>query len=169
MKLNDETVMAGLQARLAARLESGATCGPFCAAVVDRDGAIVAEAVNSVVDSGQSNCHAEMNAIALAERELGTWNLSGKGLSLFATAEPCMMCLGGILWSGIERVVYGVPTADVERITGFDEGFKPAWRDEFAKRGIHVVGPLCADAGKKILADYVRRKGVIYQTTKVKP
>ena len=48
--------------------------------------------------------------------------------------------------------VYGVPTADVERITGFDEGFKPAWRDEFERRGIHVVGPLCADADKKILS-----------------
>ena len=159
----DETIINGLQARLAERIASGDTCGPFIAAIADRDGKIIAEAANSVVDSGQSHCHAEMNVIALVERELGTWNLSGRGFTLYASAEPCMMCLGGILWCGIERVVYGVSTAAVERITGFDEGFKPSWRDEFAKRGIEVVGPLCEDVGEKVLRDYVGRKGVIYQ------
>ena len=152
-----------LQKRLAERLAKGDTCGPFIAAIADRDGNILSEAANSVVDSRQSHCHAEMNAISLAERKLGTWNLSGRGLTLYTSAEPCMMCLGGILWCGIERVVYGVSTADVERITGFDEGFKPKWRDEFAKRGIAVSGPLLEDLGRSVLSDYVRRAGVFYQ------
>ncbi len=162
-RLSDEAMVEGLQKRLAERIAKGETCGPFIAAIADRDGNILAEAANSVVDSGQSNCHAEMNAISLAEQKLGTWNLSGRGLTLYASSEPCMMCLGGILWSGIERVVYGVPTADVERITGFDEGFKPKWREEFARRGIEVVGPLLEDLGRSVLADYVRRAGVVYQ------
>ena len=161
--VSDEDVIEGLQKRLAERLAKGNTCGPFIAAIADRSGKILSEAANSVVDSGQSHCHAEMNAISLAERALGTWNLSGRGLTLYTSAEPCMMCLGGILWSGIERVVYGVSTADVERITGFDEGFKPKWRDEFSKRGIEVVGPLLEDLGRSVLADYVRRSGIIYQ------
>lgn len=160
----DEAVIEGLQKRLAARLAQGDTCGPFLAAILDRDGNVLAEAANSVVASGQSHCHAEMNAISLAERQLGRWNLSGRGLTLYASAEPCMMCLGGILWCGIERVVYGVSTADVERITGFDEGFKPKWRDAFAKRGIEVVGPLLEDLGRSVLSDYVRRAGTIYQS-----
>ena len=159
----DEAVIEALQNRLAERIAMGDTCGPFIAAIADRSGKILSEAANSVVDSGQSHCHAEMNAISLAERALGTWNLSGRGLTLYTSAEPCMMCLGGILWSGIERVVYGVSTADVERITGFDEGFKPKWRDEFSKRGIEVVGPLLEDLGRNVLADYVRRAGIIYQ------
>ena len=164
-KTTDESFVKGLQARLADRLAKGDTCGPFIAAVVDGDGGIVAEAVNSVVDSGQSHCHAEVNALSLAERRLGTWDLSGRGLTLYASAEPCMMCLGAILWSGIERVVYGVSTAAVESITGFDEGFKPSWRDEFAKRGIEVEGPLLEDVGKRVLSDYVvRRAGIIYQS-----
>ena len=66
-------------------------------------------------------CHAEMNAIALAEKALGPWNLAGRGLTLYTTAEPCMMCVGGILWSGIKKVVYGVPSDRVEALTGFDE------------------------------------------------
>lgn len=156
--------MEWLQARLAERLAKGDVCGPFIAAIAGRDGKIIAEAANSVVSSGHSHCHAEMNAIALAESELGTWNLSGRGLTLYASSEPCMMCLGGILWCGIERVVYGVPTSAVEKITGFDEGVKPSWRDEFAKRGIEVVGPLLQDVGEKVLRDYVSRSGVIYQS-----
>lgn len=158
----DEAIVEGLQKRLAERIASGDTCGPFIAAIADRDGNILSEAANSVVDSGQSHCHAEMNAISLAEQKLGTWNLSGRGLTLYTSAEPCMMCLGGILWCGIERVVYGVSTADVERITGFDEGFKPKWHEEFVKRGIEVVGPLLEDLGRSVLADYVRRAGIVY-------
>ena len=159
----DEAIIEGLQARLAERIAKGDGCGPFIAAVADGEGNIIAEAANSVVASGQSHCHAEVNAIALAERNLGTWNLSGRGLTLYASSEPCMMCLGAILWCGIERVVYGVSTPSVERITGFDEGIKPSWREEFAKRGIEVVGPMLEDVGEKVLEDYVRRGGVKYQ------
>ena len=61
-------------------------------------------------------------------------------LELYVTAEPCIMCAGAIMWSGIKRVFYGVNSSDVERITGFDEGFKPDWINEFAKRNIAVFG-----------------------------
>lgn len=161
--MDDIAIMLGLQARLLSRIEKGDKCGPFAAAIAGPDGAILAEAANSVVSSCRSHCHAEMNAIALLEEKLGTWNLSGKGLTLYASAEPCMMCLGGILWAGIERVVYGVSTETVERITGFDEGFKPMWQEEFAKRGIEVKGPLCEEAGVKALSEYIERSGVVYQ------
>lgn len=73
-----------------------------------------------------------------------------------------MMCVGGILWSGIGRVVYGVATESVERITGFDEGFKPNWRDEFAKHGIEVVGPVAPEVGEAVLTEYMNRQGVVY-------
>ena len=165
----DESIMEGLQTRLAERIAKGDNCGPFIAAIADGEGKIVAEAANSVVASGQSHCHAEVNAIALAERKLGRWNLSGRGLTLYASSEPCMMCLGAILWCGIERVVYGTSTPAVERITGFDEGIKPSWREEFAKRGIEVVGPLLEDRGEKVLEDYVRSGGITYQSKRMQP
>lgn len=125
-------------------------------------GAVVAESANSGVPSQCSHNHAEMNALALAEKALGSWKLAGCGLTLYTTAEPCMMCVGGILWSGIGRVVYGVATESVERITGFDEGFKPNWRDEFAKHGIEVVGPVAPEVGEAVLTEYMNRQGVVY-------
>jgi len=158
----DEPMMRQLQATLLGKIQAGEPCGPFYAAVVDADGQIVVESANSVASENCSHNHAEMNAITLAERHFGSWNLAGRGLTLYATSEPCMMCVGGILWSGIERVVYGVPTQSVERITGFDEGFKPSWREEFARRNIEVVGPVAAEVGEAVLAEYMRRAGVVY-------
>ena len=162
-ELRDEEMIRKLQGTLLAKIRGGDPCGPFYAAVVDEQGAVVAESANSVVPSKCSHNHAEMNAIALAEKTLGSWNLADRKLTLYTTAEPCMMCVGGILWSGISRVVYGVATASVERITGFDEGFKPNWRDEFARRGIEVVGPVAAEVGEGVLAEYMRRQGVVYR------
>lgn len=158
----DEAMIRRLQETLLKKICGGDRCGPFYAAVVDAEGSVVAESANSVVSSQCSHNHAEMNAISLAEKRLGSWNLAGRGLTLYTTAEPCMMCVGGILWSGIGRVVYGVATDAVERITGFDEGFKPNWQEEFARRKIGVVGPVLSEVGEAVLAEYMRRQGVVY-------
>ena len=160
--MSDEAMIRRLQETLLTKIRGGEACGPFYAAVVDATGMVVAESANSVVPSKCSHNHAEMNAIALAEKNLGTWNLAGHGLTLYTTAEPCMMCVGGILGSGIGRVVSGVATEAVERITGFDEGFKPNWQAEFAKRKIDVVGPVVPVVGEAVLAEYMRRQGIVY-------
>jgi len=160
--MTDEQMMMRLQETLRAKIERGEGCGPFHAAIVDADGNVVAEESNVVVKTNCSHAHAEMQAIAAAERKFGSWNLAKRGLTLYTTAEPCMMCVGGILWSGIERVVYGVSTEDVERLAGFDEGFKPQWKEEFARRGISVVGPVLPELGRQVLTVYRECQGVVY-------
>ena len=137
--------------------------GPFLAAIYDSKGNLVAKTANSVVNKSCSNNHAEMNAIKLAEKKLGTYDLSPHNLSIYITSEPCMMCLGAIMWSGIKAVYYGVPSNRVKKITGFDEGFKPNWFDEFKKRGIVVYGQIETDAGEKVLKDYVSSGHTVYK------
>ena len=137
--------------------------GPFLAAIYDDDGNLIAKAANSVVNKTCSHNHAEMNAIKLAEKKLGTYDLSPYNLSIYVTSEPCMMCLGGIMWSGIKAVYYGVPSSRVTKITGFDEGFKPDWFKEFKKRGITVYGQIETDAGEKVLKDYVSQGHTVYK------
>ncbi len=137
--------------------------GPFLAAVYDSKGNLVAKAANNVVNKSCSNNHAEMNAIKLAEKKLGTYDLSRYNLSLYVTSEPCMMCLGGIMWSGIKAIYYGVPSNKVSKITGFDEGFKQNWHNEFKKRGITVYGQIEQEAGEKILKDYVNQGHTVYK------
>jgi tRNA(Arg) A34 adenosine deaminase TadA len=138
-------------------------CGPFLAAIYDSNGNLVAKAANNVVKKSCSNNHAEINAIKLAEKKLGTYDLSPYDLSLYVTSEPCMMCLGGIMWSGIKAVYYGIPSERVTKITGFDEGFKQNWYNEFKKRGITVYGQIEQDVGEKILKDYVSQRHTIYK------
>jgi tRNA(Arg) A34 adenosine deaminase TadA len=137
--------------------------GPFLAAIYDSKGNLIAKAANSVVNKYCSHNHAEMNAIKLAEKKLRTYDLSKHNLSLYVTSEPCMMCLGAIMWSGIKEVYYGVPSKRVTKITGFDEGFKPDWFNEFKKRGITVYGQIEQGAGEQVLQDYVTQGHTIYE------
>lgn len=137
--------------------------GPFLAAIIDENGKVIAKTANSVVSEGCSNNHAEMNAIKMAQNNLGTYDLSKYNLSLYVTSEPCIMCIGGIMWSGIKAVYYGVPSKRVEEITGFDEGFKPNWFEEFKNRGITVYGNIEVKAGEKVLNDYVNGGKIVYQ------
>ncbi len=137
--------------------------GPFLAAIYDNDGNLIAESANSVLSDKCSNNHAETNVIRAAEEKLGTHDLSKYNLSLYITAEPCMMCIGAIMWSGIRAVYYGVPSITVEKITGFDEGFKPNWLHEFATRNITVYGNIAPESGERVLRDYVTNNGTIYK------
>lgn len=161
-KLNTATqIILGLQKELKKHINQGH--GPFLAAIYDANGNLIAKAANSVVNKSCSHNHAEMNAIKLAEKKLGTYDLSPYNLSIYITSEPCMMCLGAIMWSGIKAIYYGVPSEQVTKITGFDEGFKPNWFDEFKKRGIVVYGQIETDTGEKVLKDYVSNGHTVYK------
>ncbi len=91
--------------------------GPFGACIV-KDGRLLAVARNTVLASRDPTCHAEVNAIRLAARRLGTHALSG--CRLYSTTEPCPMCFAAIHWAGIKTVVYGTRIAEVARL-GFRE------------------------------------------------
>ena len=93
--------------------------GPFGAVVV-KDGRIVAVASNSVTRDNDPTAHAEVNAIREACRILGTYDLSG--CVIYASCEPCPMCLGAIYWAHIDRVFYGGTRMDAEE-AGFDDAF----------------------------------------------
>ena len=140
--------------------------GPFVAAIYDSEGNLVVKVANSVVNEHCSNNHAEMNAIKAAEQKLGTYDLAPYNLKLYVTAEPCIMCVGGIMWSGIKEVYYGVPSKTVEEITGFDEGFKPHWFKEFKKRGIVVYGNIEPELGEQELHKYVNDGKEVYKPSR---
>lgn len=154
-------IIIGLQRELPRFIAKGS--GPFLAAVYDANGKLIAQKANSVVSKKCSHNHAEMNAIKAAEKALKTYDLSAHNLSLYVTAEPCMMCLGGIMWSGIKEVYYGVPSSIVEKETDFDEGFKPGWLEEFKHRGITVYGNIEVEAGRKVLNEYVQQNHTVYK------
>ena len=154
-------IIAALQYELEELAELGS--GPFAAAIYDAEGNLVVKMPNTVTLDNCSHNHAEMNVIKAAEEKLGTYDLSPFHLILYSTSEPCLMCMGGIMWSGIKEVYYGVPTESVEEITGFDEGYKPGWREEFKKRGIIVYGNIERELGEQALRNYVAKGKTIYK------
>ena len=94
--------------------------GPFGCVIV-KDGNIVGKGHNEVIKRNDPTCHGEMEAIRDACARLGTEDLSG--CELYTTAEPCPMCLGGILWANIKRVYYGCSRQDTHGIGFRDDVF----------------------------------------------
>jgi tRNA(Arg) A34 adenosine deaminase TadA len=92
--------------------------GPFGAVIV-RDGKIIGEGWNRVVVSGDPTAHAEVTAIRNAAAATGHFDLSGT--TIYASCEPCPMCLAAIHWARIGRIVYAAACGDAASI-GFDDG-----------------------------------------------
>ena len=91
--------------------------GPF-AAVVVKDGRIIAEGANCVPSTNDPTAHAEVVAIRAACRLLGNFQLTG--CEIYTTCEPCPMCLGAIYWARPARVFYAATAEDAARF-GFDD------------------------------------------------
>lgn len=144
------------------------TGGPFGAAIFDMEtNRLISVGMNLVETANCSVLHAEVVAIILAQKSLGNYDLGAKSLpqcELVTSVEPCAMCLGAIPWSGIKRVVCGARDEDARAI-GFDEGDKPAgWIKSLEKRGIMVDRDVCRKDAARILADYQRLGGLIYNS-----
>lgn len=95
---------------------------PFGAAIFNPHGNLVVAAHNEVRAHVDPTAHAEVVAIRLACRKVGSKSL--KGFWLFATCEPCPMCAAATVFAGIEQVVFGASVADARK-AGFGELQEP--------------------------------------------
>ena len=91
--------------------------GPFAALVV-RDGEIVGRGTNVVTTLNDPTAHAEVTAIRRACDALDDFELAG--CTLYATCEPCPMCLGAAYWARLDRVYYAATQEDAAD-AGFDD------------------------------------------------
>jgi len=93
--------------------------GPF-AAIVVKDGHVIATGVNSVTSANDPTAHAEVTAIREACRALGAFQLTG--CEIYTSCEPCPMCLGAIYWARPDRVYFAATASDAAE-AGFDDSF----------------------------------------------
>lgn len=91
--------------------------GPFGAVVV-RGGRILGEGGNRVIVDADPTAHAEVVAIREACRTVGDYHL--QGAELYASCEPCPMCLAALHWARIGRVFYASPR-EAAAEAGFDD------------------------------------------------
>lgn len=78
---------------------------PVGCVIVSPDGHIIGEGRNRREADGLATAHAEVEAINMACKTLGTWRLSC--CTLYVTLEPCPMCAGAIINARIDEVRYG--------------------------------------------------------------
>jgi tRNA(Arg) A34 adenosine deaminase TadA len=144
------------------------TGGPFAAAVFEREtGRLLGAGVNRVEPLNLSPAHAEIMACAFAQKTLKTFDLNAvhSGSELVTSSQPCLMCLGAILWSGVTRLTYGATSADVQGIVGFDEGPLPRdWQGELNRRGITVAGEFLRAEAIEVLELYKKMAGTVYNS-----
>ncbi|MFB0975264.1 MAG: nucleoside deaminase [Tolumonas sp.] len=141
------------------------TGGPFASIIVHRqNGRILSVGVNQVVVQNNSTLHGEVMAIMLGEQRLQQFSLNSLSdeYELFTSCEPCAMCMGAILWSGVKRLVCAA-TGDDARAIGFDEGpvFEQSY-DYLRNAGIDIVRNVQQTVGKEVLELYLRNGGKLY-------
>lgn len=87
--------------------------GPFGAVIV-KDGVVISQACNEVLCSHDPTAHAEVLAIRRASEVLDNYDLSG--CVLYATGEPCPMCLSAIIWANVKEVHFCASAEEAEAI-----------------------------------------------------
>ena len=164
---SDEDRM-GVAVELARQNVVRGTGGPFGAGVFEsRGGGLVAAGVNSVTRLGNSVLHAETMAIMLAQARLGTYTLSAaadEDYLLVTSCEPCAMCLGATLWSGVRGLVCGATKEDATAV-GFDEG--PVFAESWAyleRRGVRTAREILRRDAAAVLRLYRDSGGAIYNS-----
>jgi guanine deaminase len=113
----DDSLVLRQAIRLAAAHSASGHNGPF-GAVVARDGQVVGEGWNQVVERHDPTAHAEVMAIRAACARLETHDLSD--CVLYSSCEPCPLCLAAVYWARIPRVVYAAGKQDAAD-AGFDD------------------------------------------------
>lgn len=146
------------------------TGGPFGCAIFEKDTStgiakLFSVGANRVTILNNSTLHGETVAIQFAQKKLRTYSMrqvsNDKEYIMCTSCEPCAMCLGATLWSGVHEIICSAAKEDAESI-GFNEGpvFDESYR-QLEQSGIKVKRKILQAQGAQILQEY-GKTGLIY-------
>lgn len=128
-----------------------AACGEVpVGCVIVKDGRVIGRGRNRREERQAAWSHAEMEAMAQANRALGTWRLDG--CTLYVTLEPCPMCAGAILNARIPKVFYGAR----DSAFGACGGVTNLFMEQFPHRPA-LVGGILAEDCQAVLAEFFEK------------
>ncbi len=127
--------------------------GPFGAVIV-RAGEVIAQGCNQVTSSNDPTAHAEMVAIRAAARKLGMPSLAG--CTIYASCEPCPMCLAAIYWSRLDRLYFACTSADAAAAGFDDDVFYKEISRPVAERSIPTA-PLLRDEAWPVMQEWIAK------------
>ena len=116
-------------------------------AVIVKDGVVLAAAHNMREQKQNALSHAEIEAINLACKNLGSWRLDG--CEMYVTLEPCPMCTGAIINARIKTVIFGAFDKNagcmdsVINLCDYPLGHK-----------VEIYAGICEDECQKLLQDF---------------
>jgi tRNA(Arg) A34 adenosine deaminase TadA len=124
---------------------------PFGAllALADR---ILLTAENTVSTDHDITCHAELNLVSQATRQLDVAILAKA--TLYTSTEPCVMCAGAIYWAGIPTVVYGCAAETLGEMAGASFVISCRHIFNFGTRAVEVIGPVLGEEAAAVHAGF---------------
>ena len=136
------------QARKAEEIEEV----PVGAVIVDSEGTLLAAAHNQTISRCDPTAHAEIQALRKASAKLQNYRLLST--TLYATVEPCVMCMGAIVHARVEYVVFGAPDPKwgaAGSLYNFSE-------DARLNHHPQIQGGICADECRTMLQRFFRSR-----------
>lgn len=121
------------------------------AALLVRDGIVIAESHNLRETRQDPTAHAEVIVIQAGARETNSWRLTDS--TLYVTLEPCAMCIGAIVLARIPRLVFGA-TDPKAGACGSIMNIPPEPR---LNHRVEVVGGVCAEESQALLQEFFRQ------------
>lgn len=124
---------------------------PIGAIVVTPLGEIIGEGLNQTETLQCQDQHAELCAIRAATQQIGDWRLDG--CTIYITLEPCVMCLGCIVLSRIERIVYAAESP----LFGFHVGYENVY-ELYAKKVKNITTGVCEKESQDLLKAFFKEQ-----------
>lgn len=125
------------------------TGGPFGAVVV-MNNEILSSSGNSVLRDNDPSAHAEVNAIRMACKKVGSPHI--KGATLFSSCEPCPMCYSTAYWARVDKIYYAASWSDYADLFD-DSNINQDMKQSYAKRTVRVA-QLMRDDAQKVWLEY---------------
>lgn len=127
--------------------------GPFAALVV-RAGEILGRGTNLVTATNDPTAHAEMLAIREACQKIGSFELTG--CDIYASCEPCPMCLGAIYWARPAKLYFAAHSGDAAK-NGFDDSLIYAEINKPAAERRIPMAQLMREEALKVFREWERK------------
>jgi len=125
---------------------------PVGAVLISGESAILSMAANQTLRRCDPTAHAEIIALREAAEKVHNYRLLGT--VLYATVEPCVMCMWAMLHARVSRIVFGAPDPK----WGAAGSMYDFASDSRFNHRIHVTGGVCADECRRLMQDFFRRR-----------
>jgi tRNA(adenine34) deaminase len=120
-------------------------------AVFVKDGIVLGGGGNSPISDHDPTAHAELKAIRQAAENMRNYRLGG---TLYVTLEPCLMCMGAIIHSRIDRLVFGA----LDPKTGAAVSVYRIGSDRRLNHTLRIEGGLLEEQCSRVLRDFFKNR-----------